>query len=99
MIVSIPPTGSSPTGTVFNGGLGFEIVPGKPAKFIFVSEDGRITAWNPAVDPTNAIIKVDNSATGDVYKGVTIANNGGEDFLCVANFNKGTVYLYDSNFI
>lgn len=98
LIVSIPPTGSSPTGTIFNGGLGFEIVLGKPARFIFVSEDGRITAWNPGVNPTNAIIKVDNSAKGDVYKGVTIANNGGKDFLYVANFHKGTVDIFDSSF-
>ncbi|HEY9246188.1 MAG TPA: TIGR03118 family protein [Candidatus Methanoperedens sp.] len=98
LVVTIPPSGSSPTGVVFNGGTGFEVDPGKPARFIFVSEDGRITGWNPSVNPTNAVIKVDNSAGNAVYKGVAIANNGGKDYLYVANFRNGTVDVFDTTF-
>src|SRR5919205_2905430 len=44
LVVSIP--GGAPTGQVFNGGSGFK-VNGAPARFIFSSEAGRITAWQP----------------------------------------------------
>jgi uncharacterized protein (TIGR03118 family) len=102
LIVTIPPpTGgsgpSAPTGIVFNGGSDFNVTPGNPARFIFVTEDGTISAWNPTVDPVNAKLKVNNSP-GAVYKGVTIARNGGTDFLYVANFRGGTVDVLDTNF-
>ena len=42
LIVTIP--GGAPTGQVFNGSSGF-MVDGAPARFIFSSEAGRITAW------------------------------------------------------
>lgn len=98
LVVAIPPNGSSPTGVVFNGGTGFELTPGHSARFIFVSEDGRVTGWNPTVNPTNAVIKVDNSAGNAVYKGATIANNKGKDYLYVANFHNGTIDIFDNTF-
>src|SRR5205807_1594300 len=45
-----------------------------PAKVIIVTEDGTIAAWNPNVSH-DAVILVDNSSSGAVYKGVTIAKN------------------------
>lgn len=96
--VPTPSTGTStPTGNVFNGGTDFEIAPGDPARFIFVTEDGTISGWNPNVDPTNAILKVDNSATA-VYKGVTIAENGNVNLLYAANFREAKVDVFDTNF-
>jgi uncharacterized protein (TIGR03118 family) len=102
LIVTIPPptgqTGpSTPDGNVFNGGTDFEIAPGEPAIFIFVTEDGTISGWNPNVDQTNAILKVNNSATA-VYKGVTIAKNGNDNLLYVANFREAKVDVFDTNF-
>ena len=44
-----------------------------PAIFIFSTEDGTISAWNPAVDPNTAKLMVDNSGAGAVYKGLAIA--------------------------
>ncbi|WP_406036760.1 hypothetical protein OG799_20210 [Micromonospora sp. NBC_00898] len=48
LTVTIP--GDAPTGAAFNDTDGFE-VPGRgddePARFIFVSEGGNVTAWNP----------------------------------------------------
>lgn len=90
LVVTIPPSGSTPTGVVFNpGGNGFG------ERFIFVSEDGRITGWSSG---TSAVIRADHSAGGAVYKGVTMANNGGTDYLYVANFHNGTVDVFNSTY-
>ena len=96
LVVNIPPRGSSPTGVVFSGGSGFM------AKFIFVSEDGRVTAWNNS-DPTNAVIRFDNSAGNAVYKGVTMASidpidPGRDPYLYVADFHNGRIDVFDRDF-
>jgi uncharacterized protein (TIGR03118 family) len=108
LVVTIPPSDpkssptGNPTGAVFNGGTGFEIKKGFPAAFIFVTEDGTISGWNSKVDPTHAIIKV-NEKEKSVFKGATIATAkvpfvGPQSFLYVADFRKGRVQIYDSNF-
>jgi hypothetical protein len=49
LVVTIPPSDPStsptgtPTGTIFNGSTGFELKPGFPALFLFVTEDGTIS--------------------------------------------------------
>ncbi len=69
----------------------------QPARFIFVSEDGTISGWNPALDPTNAIIAV--KGKGDVvYKGVTLGMANGHNFLFATSFKKARVDVYDENF-
>src|SRR5437870_10585006 len=46
LTVTIPPSGgSAPTGIVFNATSDFMLA-GAKSLFIFVSEDGRISAWN-----------------------------------------------------
>jgi len=54
-------TGGTPTGTVFNSASGAFMVTGlnksgqtasAAAAFLFSSEDGTITGWNPGIDPT-----------------------------------------------
>jgi len=101
LVVNIPtPSGegtSAPTGIVFNGGTGFEVTTGNPARFIFVTEDGTISGWNPAVDLHNAVIKVNNTATA-VYKAVTLGQRNGADFLYATNFSAGTIEVYDTGF-
>jgi uncharacterized protein (TIGR03118 family) len=114
--VMVPPPGfapgtqSAPTGVVFNGSkTDFLLVPGKAgtqAIFIFATEDGTISGWNPGVNPpvsiTNAILKVDNSdkggSDGAVYKGATSAEIDGRKFLYVTNFRSAKVEVYDTNF-
>lgn len=103
LVVTIPPPGggvppSAPTGQVFNGGSGFDVGISQPARFIFATEDGTISGWNPAVSGTNAILKVDHSAVNAVYKGLAIGNNGTGDFLYAANFNAGTIEVFNSSF-
>jgi uncharacterized protein (TIGR03118 family) len=98
-----PPVGT-PTGVVFNGSPTDFLVagPGTHAIFIFVTEDGTISGWNPGVNATNAILKVDRSdkgsSDGAVYKGATSGEIGGKRFLYVANFRSGKVEVYDTNF-
>jgi uncharacterized protein (TIGR03118 family) len=68
LVVTIPTAArnrgvGNPTGQVFNGTPFFQVRKNgnsAPAFFIFVSEDGSISGWNPTLDPTNAIIAVDN---------------------------------------
>lgn len=101
IVVTVPPPGatgtSAPTGIVFNGTTDFEVAPTLPARFIFVTEDGTISAWNPTVDPAHAILKADHSP-GALYKGVTLGSMNGQNVLYVANFRGGTVDVFDKNF-
>ena len=91
---------SAPTGTVANTSTDFQLIPNTPttaSRFIFVSEDGTISGWNPSVDPTHAIIKVNHSGAA-VYKGATLAQRNGANFLYVADFFTGTVDVFDGTF-
>jgi uncharacterized protein (TIGR03118 family) len=111
--VKIPPpagspagTTAAPTGIVFNGNSSeFLVAPNSPAVFIFATEDGTISGWNPGVDLHHAILTADNSmqvypngSTGAVYKGLAMANMGGADFLYATYFRAGTVDVFDSSF-
>lgn len=110
LVVKIPgPNGSpstfvaSPTGMVSNGSTDFDVLPlntATAAKFIFVTEDGTISAWYTG---TAATLMVDNSANptsenGAVYKGLTIGEFQGKSHLYVANFRSGRVEVYDTAF-
>ena len=67
LVVAIPPPAgqqgpSAPTGQVFNGSSDFVVTEGDnsgAAAFIFVTEDGTISGWNPSVDIANAVTTVD----------------------------------------
>jgi len=95
------PTGT-PTGQVFNGTSDFELAPKMPAFFIFVTEDGTISGWNPKVNGPSAVIMV-NKHSASVFKGVALATVKKPDSslanqLYVADFRKGRVEIYDGNF-
>ena len=100
LTVTIPvPSGfnqhSSPTGVVANGTGDFALPGSTAAKFIFVTEEGTIAAWNGGAA---AVIVKDNSSKKAVYKGCTIAEWNGKHFLYVANFQSGEIEVYDSTF-
>ncbi len=98
LTVTVP---GDPTGVVFNGGTGFEVSNGTAsgsARFLFASEDGTISGWNPTITGTSAAIVVNHSTAGAVYKGLAIASTTGGDFLYATNFHDGTVEVFDSNF-
>lgn len=90
IVVNIPGPGGmgsgAPTGVVFNGSSGFG-----GAHFLWATEDGTIAGWSSG---TNAVIEADNSASGAVYKGLALAGND----LYAANFNAGTIDVFDSSF-
>jgi uncharacterized protein (TIGR03118 family) len=90
-------TGGAPTGTIFNGTSCFNAAPGLPASFIFSTEDGTIVGWNPTVDRTHGVVMVDRSSSGAVYKGLAMATRSEGPLLYAANFNAGTVDVFDGN--
>src|SRR2546430_9330997 len=110
LVVTIPTAArnrgvGNPTGQVFNGTPFFQVTKNgmsAPAFFIFVSEDGSISGWNPALDQTHAIIAVDNGTNKGskraIYKGATLGVANGHNFLYVTNFHTGRVETYDENF-
>src|SRR5437773_5253393 len=110
LVVTIPTAArnrdvGNPTGQVFNGTDFFQVTKNGisgPARFIFVSEDGSISGWNPTVDPTNAIIAVDNGTNRGVnraiYKGATLGVANGHNFLYATDFHTGKVHTFDENF-
>ena len=109
LVVTIPTAGSNkdggnPTGIVVNSTSFFVVTKNGvsgPARFIFASEDGIISGWNPTVDGTHAIIAVDNGNHGNnraIYKGMAIGVAAGHNFLYVTNFHSGRVETYDETF-
>ncbi len=108
LVVTIPPpagspagTTSAPTGNVFNGTSDFVVTENNvsgPSLFIFATEDGTISGWNFNVDKTNAILEVDNSASGAVYKGLALGHNASGNFLFATNFHAGTIDVFDAHF-
>jgi len=99
LVVTIPPASgsgtSAPTGQVFNGvSGGFKLSNGAPAVFLFASEDGAISGWNPGLGTTAAIAFPPVASA--VYKGLAIDNGGAH--LFAANFRSGKVEMYDQNF-
>jgi uncharacterized protein (TIGR03118 family) len=97
LTVSIP--GGAPTGQAFNSTDGF-VVTGPngsgPARFLFVSEDGDLTGWSPAADPTNAIVA--GHVDGAVYKGLALWANPFGSFLIATDFAHARLDVFDSAF-
>jgi len=94
---------AAPTGNIFNGTSGFVVATASgagPSLFIFATEDGTISGWNPNADLTHAVLAVDRSGVGAgaVYKGLAIGSNDSGTFIYATNFRFGTVEMFDSNF-
>jgi len=110
LVVTIPPAGlnrgtGNPTGQVFNPTNFFPVTKNgvsAPALFIFVSENGTISGWNPTLDGTHAIIAVPNGTIRlgprFIYKGATLGVAGGHNFLYATDFHNGKVATFDENF-
>jgi uncharacterized protein (TIGR03118 family) len=100
LVVNIPSPGGlspagAPTGLIFNSTTNFSVGSNAPARFIFATEDGTIIGWN---NGTNAVLKVDNSASGAVYKGLAIATISGNTHLYATDFHNSKVDIFDTNF-
>ena len=85
-------TGGHPTGQVFNAGRGFRLPTNKnPARFIFAGADGVISGWNGGTAAVRVI-----SDPGEAYLGITLARNGVDSFLYVANFSENKIEVLDT---
>jgi len=110
LVVTIPTSArnkgtGNPTGVVLNSTSFFKVMKNgnlQPARFIFVSEDGSISGWNPTLDGTHAIIAVDNGTNKGtnraIYKAATLGLANGHNFLYVTNFHSGRVETYNETF-
>ena len=105
--VVVPPNPSgppgalgTPSGIVANSTSGFDVVPNKPAAFLFATEDGTISGWSFSVNKNLAFVKVNNPAAD--YTGLTLAtDHNGRTLLYAANNNNGangTIDVFDQNF-
>ena len=101
LVVSIP--GGAPTGQVFNGTPGFEVRDGDasgPALFVFDSEAGLVTGWNPGVPPPppSTQAQVGARVRHAIYKGLAIATTSAGTFLYGADFHRGRIDVFDQGF-
>jgi uncharacterized protein (TIGR03118 family) len=78
---------STPTGQVRNN----DSTAFGGTSFIFATEDGTISS---RFSGNQSVIKVDNSASGAVYKGLAIGTSSSGPVLYAANFNSGKVEVY-----
>jgi uncharacterized protein (TIGR03118 family) len=101
LVVKIP--GGAPTGQVFNPTTSWVIRSGShsaPALFIFASESGAITGWNPTVPTPAPSTRAQMGVTvaNAVYKGLAISTGSGGNWLYAANFRAGTIDVFNSSF-
>jgi uncharacterized protein (TIGR03118 family) len=98
VVIPAPPgdtAPATPTGTVANTTSGF-VLGGAPSQFLFVTEDGTISGWNGT---GNAILAVDHSTAGAVYKGMAILSPACcATYIVVANFHSGVIEPYTQGF-
>jgi uncharacterized protein (TIGR03118 family) len=84
-----------PTGVVNYGGTQFLLTATptpRPARFMWASEDGTISAWNPQFNATMAIVKF--TRDGSNFKGLTIVGNT----LFTSDFGECKVQAIDGTF-
>jgi uncharacterized protein (TIGR03118 family) len=88
----------APTGQVFNTTKGFHVPgTGKPALFIFDSENGVLAAWNQSVSPLTSAVKVAQSRRA-VYKGLALVHTRSGPRLLATDFHHGRIDVYNRNF-
>jgi len=106
---SAPGTHSAPTGIVFNNTSDFVVTSGTqsaPSFFIFATEDGTLSAWNPTVGvppvgtppSMQAFLVADNSSADAVYKGLAMASSRGANYVYATDFHNGKVDVFDGQF-
>lgn len=97
--VTIPPAGplpsSHPTGQVFNPTTDFKLPNGNPARFIFAAAEGGVSGWNGGAVAIKKVDAFPNAA----FLGIALANDGGANFLYVANFAQGKINVYNKDWI
>src|SRR5207247_524459 len=71
-----------------------------PARFIFDSEAGLVTGWNPGVPPPapSTQAQVGASLPDAIFKGLAIATTPAGTFLYAADFHNARIDVFDQNF-
>jgi uncharacterized protein (TIGR03118 family) len=90
----------APTGQVFNAGNGFKITAGGmrlPARFIFDSEAGTVSAWT-LTNPIQMTAHTQLSVPGAIFKGLAIGTFRGAPALYAADFGNGRVWVINTHF-
>jgi len=100
LVVNLPPVpgGSTPTratGTVFTGAAGFNVTPGNPALFMFVTLDGTILGWSPNADLFNAVVLVNRNGKAS-YTAMTTAEIGASHYLYAVNALTARIEVFDT---
>ena len=92
LTVNIP--GGVPTGQTFNDTTAF-VLPGTStaARFIFVGEDGDLSAWAGGPDATLV-----GHTDGAVYKGLALDHSPSGPMLLAANFHDNRIDAWDGTF-
>jgi uncharacterized protein (TIGR03118 family) len=67
----------------------------KVSSFIFCTDDGTISGWNGSVTASTAVVTVDNSAAGAIYKGMAIGTSAQGATLYAANFRSGHIDVFN----
>ena len=91
IVANVAPATTPPTFPV--------IAPGKApvaAGFIFVTEDGVLSAWASGADATQAFTQMDNSSAA-AYKGLALVVTPAVQ-LYAANFKSGGIDVFDAQF-
>lgn len=83
LTVSIPGAGNV-TGQVFNGTSAFN-----GDRFLFVSEDGTVSGWRPALGSTAETLAT--ASASSLYKGAALGTIAADSYLYTANFHSGAI--------
>ena len=95
----------TPTGTVANPSTtDFVVTSGMAsgaARFLFSTEGGQILGWNPnvpgsPVPSTTAFVGA--TVPHAIFKGLTVAQSGGANYLYAADFHGGRIDVFDRTF-
>lgn len=104
LVISFPAEAAL-TGIDFNATQSFTISDGTlsaPAIVMFAGEGGQIFAWHPALAPPppspGALLVLDSSTSGSIYKGLAIATTAAGDRLYATDFHNGKVDVFDGSF-
>jgi len=89
LVVSMPPAGQTPTGTVFSA-ISANFL---GDRFLFATEAGTIAGWQGSAG-TTAVTRVDLSFSGAAFKGLAIAG----DHIYATDFAGGKVDVFDGNY-
>jgi uncharacterized protein (TIGR03118 family) len=94
LVVTTP---AGPTGQVFNATTDFSLAPGTPARFLFASLSGTVSGWNPAVNPSAAVVAF-TANDGAVYTGLANGTIGSNNYLYAADAANGKIDVLDGSF-